>query len=479
MSRIPYFSNELSPWPRIHLGEVPANATAVDQQATFPRLRRGSSQRSGSTPSSVRLRGRASSDAGPAPAKSQVRGRSTSFGSTQEYEDVYRSAPVQQFDRKVSYRKVQELLTLRKQKLKEAERKGDEVGVFRLKNLNLFDDIEGLKIEDDEPKEVKFCGNSTGQPDHHNSTSHVDVLDFGFTPQPKSVSQGHTPTLCWHLKLQYTQGLTVPDEFSQCDIHPTPSPCAFSSSSLSLQSASPSSLSSGSRRSLRHTKVSSIGSSTLRDSSEPSSPATWSSKAIISEPTSPIKDPSIALNSSEPSFPAEDSPSAPNPDEEDPFLYIANYIKKHAQGDRQFKEARQSRPQASSADARRSIHIRCTCINHNCRTYLRGPPSKHCRFCKLPRQQPAIAAAVDRIEEMKRSVLAQGDAGSSAEEPSEADEFRKFEAFQEEMKLVEMYNAETEKRCRSGVWWEGWLIVQDLNRQGIAGSKPFVYERDG
>lgn len=80
---------------------------------------------------------------------------------------------------------------------------------------------------------------------------------------------------------------------------------------------------------------------------------------------------------------------------------------------------------------------------------------------------------------MKRSVLAQGDAGSSAEEPSEADEFRKFEAFQEEMKLVEMYNAETEKRCRSGVWWEGWLIVQDLNRQGIAGSKPFVYERDG
>ena len=63
-------------------------------------------------------------------------------------------------------------------------------------------------------------------------------------------------------------------------------------------------------------------------------------------------------------------------------------------------------------------------------------------------------------------------------ESSEADEFRKFEALQEDMKLVEMYNAEMEKRCRKGVWWEGWLIVQDLERQGIVGSKPFVYEGD-
>ena len=61
---------------------------------------------------------------------------------------------------------------------------------------------------------------------------------------------------------------------------------------------------------------------------------------------------------------------------------------------------------------------------------------------------------------------------------SEADEFRKFEALQEDMKLVEMFNSETEKRCRNGVWWEGWLIVQDLRRQGIVGSKPFVYAED-
>lgn len=79
---------------------------------------------------------------------------------------------------------------------------------------------------------------------------------------------------------------------------------------------------------------------------------------------------------------------------------------------------------------------------------------------------------------MKTSVLAQAGTTLPAEELSEADEFRKFEALQEDMKLVEMYNAETEKRCRNGVWWEGWLIVEDLKRQGIVGSKLFVYERD-
>lgn len=78
---------------------------------------------------------------------------------------------------------------------------------------------------------------------------------------------------------------------------------------------------------------------------------------------------------------------------------------------------------------------------------------------------------------MKRSVSAQATTSLPAES-SEADEFRKLEALQEDMKLVEMYNAETEKRCRKGVWWEGWLIVQDLKRQGIVGSVPFIYAGD-
>ena len=62
--------------------------------------------------------------------------------------------------------------------------------------------------------------------------------------------------------------------------------------------------------------------------------------------------------------------------------------------------------------------------------------------------------------------------------PSAAEEHGTFEALQEDLELVEMYNAETEKRCRNGVWWEGWLIAEDLKRQGVVGSKPFVCATD-
>ena len=463
MSRIPSLSNELSPWPRIHLGEASSNATAVDKRTIFPRLRRDSSQRSGTAVSSTKPRGRASSDAGPVAAKLQVRSRSTSFGSTQGYENVYGSGPAQRFDRNVSERKVHELLKLRKQKLKEAYHEGDEVEVFRLKNLNLFDHIEKPNSENDESKEIGFSGYPTGQPDHHGFTSQSDSFDSDFNPRPKSVNQGHTATLCWHLRLEYIQGLTVPEEFSQCNVHPTPSPGASSSSSLTLQPVSPSSLSSGSGSLLHHANVSSVDSCTLRDSSGPSSPATTMSEVIGSEPLLPTKASSII----------------PNPHEEDPFLYIAKYIKKYAKSDRQFNEAKKSGSPASRADARRSTHTQCTCTSHSCRTYLSGPPSKHCRYCKLPRPQREIAAAVLRIEQTRMSAVStQTDKTLSAGDSSEADEIGMFEALQEDTKLVEMYHAETEKRCSKGVWWEGWLIVQDLKRQGIVGSKPFVNQGD-
>ena len=445
MSLIPSLSNELSPWPRIRLGDF--HTTAVDQRTTFPRLRlrRGSSLRSGNTVESPKVRGRASSDAGAVAAKLQVRSRSTSFGSTQGYEGVDGSGPAQRFDRKASERMVDELLKLRKQKLKEADREGDEIELFRLKNLNLFDDIERPQPRNDEPKEVGASVDLTGQPDHHGL---------------KSVSQGHTATLCWHLKLEYTQGLLVPEEFSQCNIHPTPSPRASSSSTLTPQPASPGSIRPRSTSSLSHTKVSSIDSSTLRGS-EPSSPATTLPKEIGSETSLTAKASSIVSNAHE----------------EDPFLYIAKYIKRHAKSNNNFEEAKQSAAQVSNADTKRSTHTQCTCKSHSCRNYLSGSPSKHCRNCRLPRPQPEITAAVDRIEQMKRSVSAQATTSLPAES-SEADEFRKLEALQEDMKLVEMYNAETEKRCRKGVWWEGWLIVQDLKRQGIVGSVPFIYAGD-
>lgn len=49
-------------------------------------------------------------------------------------------------------------------------------------------------------------------------------------------------------------------------------------------------------------------------------------------------------------------------------------------------------------------------------------------------------------------------------------EIGKFERLHEDARLVEMYDAEMEKRCEEGVWWEGWLIVEDLKDRGIVGS---------
>ena len=564
MSLIPTLSNELSPHPKIHFGEIPLDATALKQRITLPRLRRDSNQRFRSISSTVRPRGRSGSDAECVPAKSQVRERSTSFASTQNFHDGFGSIPVPRLDHKISERNVQELLKLRNRKLKEAERKGDEIEVFRLKNLNLVEEIDRTEIAENGLEDSGLRGDIPSHNDHQDCAPQIEVVDVGFTSQPKSVNQEHTATLCWHLKLEYTQGLRVPDEFSKCTIHPTPSPYASSSPGFTSQPSSPSSLSSGSRRSLRRAKLSSIGSSTLRDSSGPSSPATSPSTAIGSEPSSPsplsseskrslrrtklssigtstlreFSDPSSPATSSstaigpEPSsptkqfsissYPDEEDPflyiarditthlggnnqvkeaersdyQAPSPDakpsfhehssivsypdEEDPFLYIARDIRTHAEGDSPIKEAKQPDYQAPTADVKRSFHTKCTCTNHNCLTYLSGPPSKHCRFCKLPRPQPEIAAAADRIEDIKTSVLALADANVPKSEPSAAEEYGTFEALQEDMELVEMYNAEAEKRCRNGVWWEGWLIAEELKRQGVVGSqKPFVCATDG
>lgn len=469
MSCLPSVSNELCPSPGIFFARVPISSTAAGQPTVFSGLRRGSSQQSVDTSNFSKQRGRANSDARAVLAKPQARGRrrSTNFGSTQEYGNVCNSPSAPRLELNFSQRKVQELVKLRKLKLREAERIGDQAEIFRLKNLNLFDDIEKDAKEGDEPKGACCTDYLTGPIDHRGFTSQSDGRDIEFAPQskqPKGINQGHTATLCWHLKLQYAQGLTVPAEFSECDIHPTPSLDIFSSPSSATQPALPNSLRSEPTQSWHLKNVSSIGSSTLTNPSKTSTPATSSSTTIaprLSSPTKPSAK-SITTNSS----------LGHELDETDPFLYIAKYIQRHAKGGRQSKAARHFRAQAPTPVNNRASQIQCKCANHNCNVCLSGSPSKHCRFCKLPGLLPEIAAAVDRIEEIKTSIFAHPDTNSQAQEPSEADEFRKFEALQEDVKLVEMYCTEMEKRCRNGVWWEGWLIVRDLKRQGIVGSRP-------
>ncbi len=80
---------------------------------------------------------------------------------------------------------------------------------------------------------------------------------------------------------------------------------------------------------------------------------------------------------------------------------------------------------------------------------------------------------------MKTAVFSfsQVDADTPPTDSSAADEFHRCEAMQDDIKLVEMYNRETEKRCRDGVWWEGWLVVEELKRRGVVGSRRVGFER--
>ena len=458
MLRIPTLSSELSPQSLRQNSEIPLNATAINQQTIFDRLRRGSSQRCVIAQPSTKPRVRASTDSGRVRAISQVRERSTSFAPSQELTEIDSSSYAQRLDRKMSERKVQVLLQLRQLKLKEAELKGDETEVFRLKNVNLFNDIKRPRNLKDGSELIEPRKDFTGRTDHHDLAFQPDVNKSGSCTRPKPVNQGHRATLCSHLKHEFTQGLNVPDEFSQCELHPTSSSCTSSSPSFEIQPASPSLQGSESRRSLRRTKALPVAPSALRDTPG-SSIVTGSSTAIASEALSSTKHALIA----------------PNPDEEDPFLYIAKYIRSHTKDKRRLRGSKLSRLQPSAADGRPSFRSGCTCTNHTCSVHLSGPPSKHCRFCKLPRLQPEIAAAGDRIEEITMTILAQADANMPATEHSKADEFRMSEALQEDTKLVEMYNLEMEKRSRNGVWWEGWLVVEELRRRGIVGSIAFSF----
>ena len=469
MSRIPYLLNELSPWPRIRIGKRP-NATAVDRQATILPLHRGSSQGSDPISTSTSLWARADSNAASLPVRSRIRERSTSFGSSLEFHHVGDSLSTLQLDREASERKVQELLKLRSQKLKAAERKGDEVEVSRLKNLNLFDSIEEPQPRDDEPNGTEIDCGLLDQIDHQGFTSQYGVSDIA---RPKSVNQGHTATLCWHLKLEYMQGLTVPDDFSQCTIHPTPIPFNSTSICSTNQLTSPSSPNFRPIDPLSHTEISSVSSPTLREPSEPSSPIPSSSSTIIaSAPSSITKQSSIT--------------SLRN--EEDPFLYIAKYIQRRTKGNNRLRKAQRSQSHLSNADTFGCIKkSNCTCTDHKCLSYLSGPPSKHCPCCKLPQPYPEIAAAIHRIAATKTAIKASVSVSAQAIAPSSTlregkshfklanNEDRRFKALQADIALVEMYNVETEKRCKKGIWWEGWLIVEELKmkmkkREGVIGE---------
>lgn len=127
-------------------------------------------------------------------------------------------------------------------------------------------------------------------------------------------------------------------------------------------------------------------------------------------------------------------------------------------------------------------HARCS--------WPRGPRKVANKPCAMPTPQLEIVAAESRISAFKSSPLAcqlskdmktisadTGVAGEMHEDIRqaktrilEASKTANFHAYLTDSVFVRMYADEMKARCKMGVWWEGWRIIEDLKRKGVIGS---------
>jgi len=418
MSQMPYCPNKLSPWARIQYVDENPEVNTFPQAGSESAEKRESSN---SDPGLDKSWKRRLTNAGP---KTLCQGRRTSFGSSQHYKGDEDTAHIKPLDREASGVEVERLLQLRRQKLKEAHRNGNGLEVHRLQNLGLFDDIDAADLE-------------VARSEERSSNFTTD----GSVAPPLLVTQGHTAELCWYMKMQEVKSVMIPTDFSSCTVHPTPKQPIGSSSlqKTNLNTASLSSLRSSTKRASTSSRGSTAQSSTWLDSD-----------------VSSLR----SKTSTEPFPPCDRSSKILAHEDSDPFLYLGKYIHNHT------KNANLSTIHRSNHDSRQENSAPCICPNHTCRNYLSGTPSQHCHNCKLPKPQPEIQTAISRIKAYRNSPSSAFDGDIALNQAISTSE-----SLQEDLMLVEMYNAEMETRCRDGVWWEGWLVVEELKRKGIIGSR--------
>lgn len=450
MSRVPYSPNQLSPWPRVLYRDEDVDADASHGLEAESKISAGPNGNGGYPTLAPQPRKGSLSNVGFAKKARPMRGRRSSFGSTQQQVTVAESFPVKPLDREKSGQEVQRLLKLRKQKLKEAKENGGDTEAYRLKHLNLFDDMEKPETKDDGFEDGVLEGPPNKSDVVYEIASPITELNVLVLPSP-AFSHGHgyghgqTLDLCCHMKLQQAHGASVPK--------------VSSSSTIDPELGSSTTASAGSSSTLAHSPKSST--SSTQGSSSPRTRASTLESFID--------------NSSVTCSPSKVSSASSEAGEEDSFLYIANYIRYHSRNMGQGKSPKPQGSAIAAPETRRESSSHCTCSDHDCRTYLSGTSSQHCRNCKLPRPQPEIRAVLEHIEDVKASAVSANDPGILIEENGFEVELAQDEDLRDDVELVELYNAEMEKRCSKGVWWEGWLVVEELKRQGIMGSKPYVY----
>ena len=263
----------------------------------------------------------------------------------------------------------------------------------------------------------------------------------------RTINQGHTASLCWYMRLQQAEGILVPTEFSSCTLHPalvdrpqTPPDLSIGALQADTSSSSSSARSHGSISSHRSTLSS----------------YTWvgSEASSLDSPTFKTRE-NIASDDRQSDQEEEvEEYEKGEEQEEDPFLYLGRQLS--------LATHRTNRPTFQRV---RTPHFpsnppHCICTHYPCNTYLHGPPSTHCKSCRLPTPQPEILAALSRLKAARERIAREpGIARSDIKKMMLANE-----TVRKDVEFVERYEAEMEERCAKGVWWDGWIVAEGLTK---------------
>ncbi|MCJ1277933.1 hypothetical protein MMC21_005747 [Puttea exsequens] len=417
-------------------------------------------------------------------------GRQNRSGVSQQYWTHDDSADLGPLYDGAGPREVQTSFILKHKKIKEAEMRSDREESARLRNLdprcsNIFDNINGLAPMEFESEHRNR--NRSGSADASQSDADTDVEDEDTEDQTRYHSVtirtcSHSRTLCLQMQIQIARGIRVPDEFANCTEQPglnrpstpnIPFGSASPDSSRSIVGSVATTWTSPSRTVRTATTAPSTpgSSSPSRGGNEKGTAAhTWNRDtptSILTSHPSPTTPPQTSTSKPPPTHKIE-SETEPS----DIWLALKPHLPHRPRLKYNLSSPLESNPNPISNPIRLSSsrppqqqpsnRHPCLCKTHTCIPFLSGPPSRHCRHCRLPRLQPEVRAAKGRVIRWGTIAERGGLGGSVSGERIVPRELRADEKF------VTAYEEEMERRCERGVWWEGWMVVEGL-RGGAVG----------
>ncbi len=342
----------------------------------------------------------------------------TSFARTQHYKSAQEGSNASgRLDHEKSRLAIRELLDLRRQTMKSASGRGDPAELFRLQNLNVFEGLECAQRADAGDDSLTMAGYGDNEGEAVTEARNIDT--FSHTSQNRSN------------RAKLDDGASNELETAN-----------GGSESPELETSQSDSDGSSTIKATKAQSTESLG----RES--PTINASATESKLRTPKHSPLRDVPIDL------------------------------LTQHQQLWR------------SSSSLRKASRWQCRCRSPSCKDSDTCPRKTGAHGVCLPRPHPKILAAIQRIQSFQESPITiqlSRDLGVVAMYSSHSHEgAASVKAVNEriaaasasfvvrhmhlDMVLVDLYTTEMKRRCLKGVWWEGWLVVEDLRRRGVVGS---------